>query len=82
MSLDCMQQLADVIADNQKSIDNLANLLDAVKLKFNLPGVQCPDAGVHNPDAENVASVSRPIAVNCSIEPVVDCNLNVTDKFS
>ena len=71
MSLDCMQQLADVIADNQisidKSIDRIAIILDAVKLKFNLPGVQCPDAGVHNPDAENIDSVAVTDIVDCSM---------------
>ena len=92
MSLEYAQQLVDILTVKQKAVDKsiarVACILDAIELKFNLPGVQCPVAGVLNPDAENVDSVTLPIAVNCSTEPVVDCNasinkanLNVTDKF-
>ena len=90
MDPETIQKLLDTVVQNRdqmaKTQDQIANLVNALQARF-LPGVRCPEAGVQDPDAKNVVSVTLPNTVNC-IVPVVDCNdsideskVNVADNF-
>ena len=90
MDPNTIQKLLDTVVQNRdqmaKTQDQIANLVNALQARF-LPGVRCPEAGVQDPDAKNVVSVTLPNTVNC-IVPVVDCNdsideskVNVADNF-